>query len=59
MFIDLPPQVSGLSQLDHWQGKRNFQSRTGKLVSIDICPIADRFHITRIPGLARYFTCYA
>nr|DAM66092.1 MAG TPA: hypothetical protein [Caudoviricetes sp.] len=27
--------------------KWNFQSRTGKLVSIDICPIADRFHITR------------
>ena len=20
MFIDLPPQVNGLSQLDHWQG---------------------------------------
>nr|DAO49362.1 MAG TPA: hypothetical protein [Caudoviricetes sp.] len=20
VFIDLPPQVNGLSQLDHWQG---------------------------------------
>ncbi len=35
--------------------KRNFQSRTGKLVSIDICPIADRFHITRKPRVSNMF----
>jgi len=28
VFIDLPPQVSGLSQLDHWQGNRNGRNRT-------------------------------
>ena len=35
--------------------KRNFQSRTGKLVSIDICPIADRFHITRKTRVSNMF----
>ena len=32
MFIDLPPQVNGLSQLDHWQGNCGYWIRTNEWV---------------------------
>jgi hypothetical protein len=44
VFIDLPPQVNGLSQLDHWRGNRKGRIRTCDVKSYALSALPPELH---------------